>query len=228
MAKLYFRYGVVNSSKTMNLLATAHNYRQQGKRVKIAKPKLDSRFGVNTVRSRAGLEKAADIVLDESTPWDDAWIDDGNIDCLLIDEVQFLTPAHIEEFRRIVDAHNVPIICYGLRTDFRTRLFEASRRLLEIADSIEEIKTTCAFCNRKATCNLKSVDGVATLDGPSVQLGCEELYQPACFRHFCNETSLVLGKGGVNVEDNAVDKSKDDESECEYWSMYDEVLNSQS
>lgn len=178
MAKLYFRYGVVASAKTLNLLAVAHNYRQQGKKVLIFKPLLDDRFGQGKVRSRAGLEQKADLLLDKATPIPSTML--RGVSCLLVDEAQFLSNATIDRLREISTRRGIPVICYGLRTDFRTQLFEGARRLLELADSIEEIKTTCAFCNRKGVFNLKHRNGKPTVEGPSIDLGAEEKYFPAC------------------------------------------------
>lgn len=181
MAKLYFRYGAVGSAKTLNLLAVAHNYRQQDKRVLIVKPGLDTRFGANQVRSRAGLEQQADVVLHAGKKVDEAQL--AGVDCLLVDEAQFLEPVVIDQLRHIAIAFGIPVICYGLRTDFRRNLFPGSQRLLELADSIEEVKTTCAFCNRKAIYNLKMFDGRVVgpeVGGAVVDLGCEEKYLPAC------------------------------------------------
>lgn len=180
MAKLYFRHGTVGSAKTLNLLAVAHNYRQQDKKVLLIKPALDNRFGVESIRSRAGLVMDADILVGANSTL--LQTNFAGIDCLLVDEVQFL-PAHIiEELRVITLDFNIPVICYGLRTDFRSRLFEGSKRLLELADSIEEVKATCHFCHRKSIMNLRHMDGKASFDGPSVQLGAEEAYYPACFK----------------------------------------------
>ena len=178
MAKLYFRYGTVGSAKTLNLLAVAHAYRQQGKKAFIVKPALDDRFGREMVRSRAGLEKEADLLVHNTTALDAALFQD--VDCVLVDEAQFLPPGLVDQLRLVASELQVPVICYGLRTDFRTALFPGAQRLMEIADAIEEIKTTCSFCTRKAVFNLKLVDGKASLQGPQVQLGCEETYLPAC------------------------------------------------
>jgi thymidine kinase len=185
MAKLYFRYGTVGSAKTLNLLAVAHNYRQQGKRIVLLKPELDTRFGKERIKSRAGLEMDADILVSPETKllemdWDD-------ISCVLVDEAQFISAGHIEELRKITLLKNIPVICYGLRSDFRTRLFEGSRRLMELADSIEEVKATCHYCNRKSIVNLKHVNGIAALDGPSVQLGAEEKYYPVCYKCYVGQ-----------------------------------------
>ena len=179
MAKLYFRYGSVGSAKTLNLLAVAHNYRQQNKHVLLIKPSLDIRFGKSSIKSRAGLEKEADILIDAHTNLLETPFE--GIDCILVDEVQFLAASIIDQLRTITNKWNIPVICYGLRTDFRSRLFEGSRRLFEVADSIEEVKATCHFCNKKAILNLKHVNGVACTSGPSIQLGAEETYFPACF-----------------------------------------------
>jgi thymidine kinase len=193
MAKLYFRYGAVGSAKTLNLLAVAHNYRQQEKKVLIVKPGLDNRFGTNQVRSRAGLEQEADVVLHGGESIDETRLD--GIDCLLVDEVQFFEPAVIEHLRHISTEFGIPVICYGLRTDYRRGLFPGSQRLLELADSIEEVKTTCAFCNRKAIYNLKIVNGAAVGPddkGPVVDLGCEEKYLPACAACYATQVSAPL------------------------------------
>lgn len=179
MAKLYFRYGVVSSAKTLNLLAVAHNYRTQNRNVLLLKPAFDTRFGAGEIRSRAGLEMKADVLVDRDTKFEHSIFKD--MSCVLVDEAQFVSASVIDQLRVISIDLNIPVICYGLRADFRGELFEGSRRLLEIADSIEEIKTTCFFCNKKATMNLKHVDGRADLHGPSVQLGAEEKFYPACY-----------------------------------------------
>lgn len=179
MAKLYYRYGTVGSAKTLNLLAVAHNYRRQGKNVILIKPELDTRFGKEKIKSRAGLEKTADILVKPDTTLDmKAFF---NMSCILVDEAQFLSEYLVNQLREIVVSLQIPVICYGLRTDFKSRLFEGSKRLMELADSIEEVKCTCNFCNKKSVMNLKHVNGFATVEGPSVQLGCEELYFPVCY-----------------------------------------------
>lgn len=182
MAKLYFRYGTMDSAKSLNLLAVAHNYQQQGKRVALIKPQLDNRFGVAVIASRSGLEKPADFLVETDTVLDpDAF---RSLDCVLVDEAQFLSPAVVDQLRAFTLTLGVPVICYGLRTDFRTRLFPGSRRLLEVADSIEEVKVTCRYCNRKAIFNMRLVDEVPTRAGPQVQLGGSESYAPVCYAHY--------------------------------------------
>ncbi len=178
MAKLYFRYGAVGSAKTLNLLAVAHSYQQQHKKVLVIKPAIDTRFGEASVTSRAGLSRNADLVLTPTSAVSDA--DVTGSDCILVDEAQFLTIPQIEGLRGITSRLNIPVICYGLRTDFRTKLFPGAQRLLELADEISEVKTTCAFCTRKGVFNIKFSNEKPTLAGPIVDLGTEEKYLPAC------------------------------------------------
>ena len=199
MAKLYFRHGTVGSAKTLNLLAVAHNYRQQGKKVLLMKPELDVRFGRDSIKSRAGLETVADILLTEKT--DLLSRDYTGVSCILVDEVQFLPAKIVEQLREITLTEEIPVICYGLRTDFRSRLFEGSLRLIELADSIEEVKATCHFCNRKSIMNLKHVNGKADLDGPAVQLGADEKYFPTCYACYIAELKKVYGSDKV-VQDH--------------------------
>jgi thymidine kinase len=178
VAKLYFRYGAVGSAKTLNLLAVAHSYCQQNKKVVLIKPELDIRFGKDTIKSRAGLEREADfLVSPNSTLPVDRF---AGVNCVLVDEAQFLSISVVEQLRLIATELNIPVICYGLRTDFRSELFIGSKRLMELADAIEEVKTTCAFCNRKGIFNLKLVNGMATKSGPTIELGAEEKYLPTC------------------------------------------------
>ncbi|MBQ7502400.1 thymidine kinase [bacterium] len=179
MAKLYFRYGAMGSAKTLNLLAVRHNYVLQGKKVFLIKPALDERFGKEMIRSRAGLEHKADLLVEADTVLNPEIF--SGLHCVLVDECQFLSPFLVEQLRELTRTVNVPVITYGLRTDFRGRLFEGSKRLMELADSIEEVKTTCQFCNRKAVYNLRhTADGEAILDGPTVMLG-DAQYSPVCY-----------------------------------------------
>jgi thymidine kinase len=186
VAKLYFRYGTMDSAKSMNLLAVAHNYRKQGKRVLLVKPRLDTRFGTGKISSRCGLEAEADLLVDDDTALDPR--DFANLDCILVDEAQFLAPGIIEDLRRITVDPGIPVICYGLRTDFRTRLFPGAQRLMELADRIEEVKVTCQYCAKKAICNLRFVNGAPTLAGPQIQLGADEHYAPVCWHHYDEAT----------------------------------------
>ncbi|EKE08145.1 MAG: Thymidine kinase [uncultured bacterium] len=185
MAKLYFRHGTVGSAKTLNLLAVAHNYRQQGKKILLMKPNVDTRFGKERIKSRAGLEMEADILIANESSLKQE--DYSGVSCILVDEVQFVTKEVIEELRRISLDFDIPVLCYGLRTDFKSYLFEGSKRLMELADSIEEVKATCHYCNRKSIMNLKHVNGLAASEGPSVELGAEEKYFPTCFKCYRRE-----------------------------------------
>ncbi|MDX2093650.1 MAG: thymidine kinase [Kofleriaceae bacterium] len=197
MAKLYFRYGTMDSAKSLNLLAVAHNYKKQGKKVLLMKPRLDVRFGATTIMSRAGLEAEADMMVDEDTQLDPR--DFAGIDCVLVDEAQFLPPAVIEDLRRITVDPGVPVICYGLRTDFRTKLFPGAQRLMELADAMEEVKVTCQYCQKKAICNLRFVNGTPTVRGPQIQLGADEQYAPVCWAHYDEATRQIEAEtsGGV-------------------------------
>ncbi len=172
----------MDSAKTLNLLAVAHNYRKQGKSCVLMKPRLDDRFGVQSIRSRSGLEADADILLDADAELPVDQLKDQ--DCVLVDEAQFLSEAAIDALRDLTIDHGVPVICYGLRTDFQARLFPGSRRLLELADSIEEVKVTCFTCGKKAVFNLRMVDGKGVFAGPQVQLGADERYVPCCAMHY--------------------------------------------
>jgi len=190
MAKLYFRYGAMGSAKTLNILAVRHNYEVQGKRVMLLKPCVDVRFGAETVRSRAGLEYPADLLIEPGDRLKDG--DLTGLHCILVDECQFLTRELVDHLREVTRTHGIPVIAYGLRTNFKAELFEGSKRLMEVADSIEEIKTTCKFCNRKAVFNLRhDSEGRALVDGPNLLLGAESLYSPTCYPCYYEKTTLV-------------------------------------
>ena len=182
MAKLYFRYGTMDSAKSMNLLAVAHNYRKQGKRVVLMKPRLDNRFGVTKISSRCGLEAEADLMVDLETTLDPR--DFRGLDCVLVDEAQFLAPSVIEELRRITIDPGVPVICYGLRTDYRGKGFPGALELLSIADALEELKTICR-CGRKASMVIRhDGKGERLYEGAQVQVGGNETYESVCPRRF--------------------------------------------
>lgn len=197
VAKLYFRHGTVGSAKTLNLLAVAHKYQLQEKNILLLKPKVDVRYGNYAIKSRAGLERDADYLLDDDTIfilnnsslsfftpcYEKSMINldqHKNVSCILVDEVQFLSTRVVDQLQLIALKGDIPVICYGLKTNFRSKLFEGSKRMLELADSIEEIKTTCHFCNKKAVFNLKFLNDFPVYDGPELQLGTEETYKPAC------------------------------------------------
>ena len=153
---------------------------------------MDTRFGKDRVNSRAAIDQVADVLISPETNLLELEPERRNVSCVLVDEAQFLSPMHIDQLRLITLLWKVPVICYGLRTDFRANLFPGSRRLMEVADCIEEVKTTCYHCNRKAVFNLKHVNGVADCTGPAVQLGAEEKYFPTCFE--CYRHALLDAK----------------------------------
>ena len=177
MAKLYFRYGAMGSSKTANAIMVQYNYHERGQKALMLKPRLETRDGEKTVRSRSGLSAPCEYVEDLDT------IDVSAYDCLIVDEAQFLTKSQVERLVRVVDEQNVPVIAYGLRADFRGNLFEGSMWLLAWADAIEEIKTIC-WCGRKATCNARIHDGRVVKDGQQILLGGNESYVSLCRKHW--------------------------------------------
>lgn len=180
MAKLYFRYGAMGSSKTANALMVDYNYYERGKKALLVKPKLDTRDGDSMIRSRVGLEKQG-IFLEALVLMSDEEI--AAYDCIVVDEAQFATKAQVEFLVHIVDDIEVPVICYGLRTDFRRELFEGSLWLLAWADVIEEIKTVC-WCGKAATCNARfDENGTIIREGEQVVMGAGENYTALCRKH---------------------------------------------
>lgn len=177
MAKLYFRYGAMGSSKTANAVMVQYNYRERGCEVLMLKPKLENRDGATIVRSRCGLEAECRYVEDLDT------ISLDGIACVIVDEAHFLTSEQVKKLVDIVDECDIPVICYGLRTDFRGELFEGSRELLCWADTIEEIKTIC-WCGRKATFNARVHDGKIVRQGEQIMLGGNSTYISLCRRHW--------------------------------------------
>ena len=178
MAKLYFRYGAMGSSKTANAIMVRHNYLERGQRVLMLKPRLDNRDGETMIASRSGLRCECHFIED---------LDRFNVrdyDCLIVDEAQFLTRAQVERLVRVVDVDNVPVIAYGLRCDFRNELFEGSQWLLAWADTIEEIKTVC-WCGKKATYNARlDENGNVTKTGEQIVLGANDRYVGLCRKHW--------------------------------------------
>jgi len=182
MAKLYFKYGAMGSSKTAQALITKYNYEENDMKVWLLKPSADTRDGVNILRSRVGLEAEVEIATPAVNIYDrfkEGFA--GNCDAVIVDECQFLTMEQIDQQRSIVDDFNVPVMCFGLRTDFRTKLFPGSLRLMELADNIEEIKTMCD-CGSKATVNARVNDGYIVTEGAQVVLGGNDCYIAMCHR----------------------------------------------
>ena len=188
MAKLYFKYGAMGSSKTAQALITKYNYEENHMKVWLIKPSADTRDGVQLLRSRIGLVAAVEVMtpdMDIFTRFRETRL--GNCHAVICDECQFLTEAQIDQLRAIVNECNVPVMCFGLRTDFQTRLFPGSRRLMELADCIEEIKTMCD-CGSKATVNARINDGYIVTEGAQVVLGGNDSYIAMC--HRCYVTGI--------------------------------------
>ena len=182
MAKLYFKYGAMGSSKTAQALIAKYNYEENDMKVWLLKPSADTRDGVNILRSRIGLEAEVEIATPSVNIYDrfsEGFA--GRCDAVIVDECQFLTVEQIDQLRQIVDDYNVPVMCFGLRTDFKTKLFPGSHRLMEIADSIEEIKTMCD-CGAKATVNARVNGGYIVTEGAQVVLGGNDSYIAMCHR----------------------------------------------
>ncbi len=182
MAKLYFKYGAMGSSKTAQALITKFNYEERGMRVWLIKPATDKRDGADVIMSRVGLkEKCAVIGAGESVLEAFSALGDA-VDVVIADECQFFTESQIDELRQIVDGRDIPVLCFGLRTDFLTKLFPGSRRLFEVADSIAEIKTICE-CGKKATVNARiDGDGKIVTEGSQVMLGGNDCYIAMCHK----------------------------------------------
>lgn len=187
MAKLYFRYGAMGSSKSANALMVHYNYEERHQKALLIKPAIDSRDGEKIIVSRCGLSSPCEyfcILYDERI---------RQYDCIIVDEAQFLTKQEVEHLIYIVDEWNIPVIAYGLRADFRGELFEGSAALLACADSIEEIKTVC-WCGRKALYNARIQDGKVIKTGKQIVLGANDLYVGLCRKHW--------NKGILGTEQN--------------------------
>ena len=200
MAKLYFRYGAMGSSKTANAIMVVYNYHERGQKALMLKPAIEKRDGVATVASRSGLTADCAYMEDIDS------VDISGYDCLVVDEAQFLTKAQVERLVRIVDEMGVPVVCYGLRADFRGNLFEGSMWLLAWADSIEEVKTVC-WCGRKATMNARIENGRVVKEGAQIVLGGNESYAALCRKHWAE------GKLGDHPEDGEPRRARKAEEE---------------
>ena len=181
MAKLYFKYGAMGSSKTATALITKYNYEERGMKVWLIKPSADQRDGTFTLKSRIGLTAEAESISPE-IDLRELYRERPRADVIIVDECQFMTADQIDQLRWLVDREDLPVLCFGLRTDFRTQLFPGSRRLFELADSITEIKTICD-CGRKATTNARiSPDGYVLTEGDQVYLGGNDSYIAMCHK----------------------------------------------
>ena len=185
MAKLYFKYGAMGSSKTAQALITKYNYEENDMSVWLIKPSADTRDGAAIVRSRIGLEAECEVITPQMDIHQLFCANRKDSDVIIVDECQFMTMDQIEQLRAIVDEFNVPVLCFGLRTDFQTKLFPGSMRLMELADAIEEIKTMCD-CGTKATVNARINDGYIVTEGAQVVLGGNDCYIAMCHRCYKN------------------------------------------
>ena len=183
MAKLYFKYGAMGSSKTAQALITKYNYEENDLKVWLIKPSANTRDGIQILRSRIGLAATVEVIAPEMDVYEQfRKTRAGECDVIIVDECQFLTEAQIDQLRTIVNDYNIPVMCFGLRTDFQTRLFPGSRRLMEVADTIQEIKTICD-CGAKATVNAR-IDGQGHIvtEGAQVVLGGNDSYIAMCHK----------------------------------------------
>ena len=181
MAKLYFKYGAMGSSKSAQALITQFNYEELGMTVWLIKPSTDTRDGADIIRSRIGLQRSAQIITPEQNILEE-YRKIGARSVVIADEAQFFTPEQIDQLRELVDSEDVPVLCFGLRTDFLTHFFPGPRRLMELADSITEIKTVCA-CGRKATVNARiDANGRIITHGAQVFLGGNDSYIAMCHK----------------------------------------------
>ncbi|MDN6161241.1 MAG: thymidine kinase [Atopostipes sp.] len=186
MAQLYFKYGAMNSGKSFELLKVAHNYEEQDKAVRLFTSGIDDRDGVGYISSRIGMRREAKPVREETNIYEiikkekekeDIW-------CVLLDEAQFLKKKHVFQLTKIVDELGIPVMAFGLKNDFMNHLFEGSEYLLLYAEKIEEIKTICWYCGRKAIMNLRISDGSPVYEGDQIQIGGNESYFPVCRYHY--------------------------------------------
>ena len=191
MAKLYFRYGAMGSSKSANILMVRYNYEEREQYAVLLKPRVDNREGEGIIMSRIGLSAPAGYVdsflKDVTENWkaeDEEHCYQGKkVDAVLVDEAQFISPEEVDMLSDLVDFYDIPVICYGLRTDFMNRLFPGSMRLMEIADVIEEVPTVC-WCGRRAQYNIRYKDGKIVREGAQILLGSNESYMALCRKHY--------------------------------------------
>ena len=179
----------MNASKSLNLLSIAHNYQELGRNVVILTPSIDDRYGVGKVTSRAGLSKEALIITPQTSILDLILSLDSNkkIDCVLVDELHFYTVTQVEQLAELADEYDITVMCFGLLVNFKGELFIASKRLIELADKLEEIKTLCCDCDNKATMILKYKDGVPVFDGEEIEVGGNDTYKSVCRKCWMKE-----------------------------------------
>ncbi|MCL0318294.1 thymidine kinase [Apilactobacillus xinyiensis] len=194
MAQLFYRYGAMNSGKTIEIIKVAHNYEEQGKSVVIMTSALDTREEHNVVASRVGLSRKAHSIGEHDNCFELVQKLDPESSCVLVDEAQFLSKKNVLELAQIVDKLNIPVMAFGLKNDFQNNLFEGSKYLLLYADKIEEMKTICWFCGHKAIMNLRFHDNAPVYEGEQIQVGGNESYYPVCRKHYFNPDFDSLNK----------------------------------
>jgi len=188
LAKVYFRYAAMNAGKSTQLLQVRHNYHERHQRTLLLKPHVDNREGEDVIAPRIGnISAKVDAILGPETRVRELVQRDvaarGRLDCVLVDEAQFMAPAQVLELCQVADFLDIPVMCYGLRADFRAELFPGSAALMALADDIEELKTIC-WCGRKATINARILDGHVLREGPQVLVGGNETYTSLCRKHW--------------------------------------------
>lgn len=200
MAQLYYTHGTMNSGKSIEVLKVAHNYIEQGKEVYLLTSVIDNRDGIGVISSRIGLRKEADLIFKDTNLKDlvyqkvlELQEGDEHLYAVIVDESQFLRREQVYQLAQVVDDYGIPVLCYGLKNDFTNHLFEGSKALLTYADKITEMKTVCYYCDRKATMNLRLMNGRPTYEGEQIQIGGNESYVSVCRRCYHNPPIKIKG-----------------------------------
>lgn len=202
MAKLYFRYGAMGSGKTIDMLKVAYNYEERGQRILVLSPAKDDRYGVGKITTRIGLQRDCVSISEDINLFSYIKNMFNKPNAILVDEAQFFTESQIYQLSDVVDYFEIPVICYGLRTDFRLNFFPGSKILMGIADSVEEIKTICE-CGKKAIINMRFVDGVAVVEGEQICIGGNDTYKSVCRK--CYKRYVLKSK---QIKENSLEIKK--------------------
>lgn len=184
LAQLFFKYGAMNSGKSIEILKVAHNYEEQGKSVILMTSIMDTRSGTGKIQSRMGLTRPAIALKKDSDVFEIVKERNPDASCILIDECEFMTKDQVLQATKVVDDLGIPVMAFGLKNDFRNELFEGTKYLLLYADKLEEMKTICWFCTKKATMNMRMSNGKPVFEGEQVSIGGNEMYYPVCRRHY--------------------------------------------
>lgn len=194
MAQLFFRYGAMASGKSIEILKVAHNYETQQRHVLLLTSALDNRSGVGEIASRIGMQRSALAISDADDLFKLIQDQQDDVAAVLIDEAQFMAKEQVLELTQVVDDLNIPVLAFGLKNDAFNNLFPGSEALLIYADKIEEMKTLCSFCGRKATMNLRISDGQPVYEGAQVQIGGDEAYMPVCRYHYNHPDMAAIAR----------------------------------